>query len=145
MDVTGITVSELSAHNISYRFLNDSVITIDDADQDTNESGYTDSSDTESDCVERNSQYVVILVIDYSSQLSLNGHFFKTDTFITQTAGVSPCSPFFSHFTVSKLPVSRTPLYDGQLVSVPMVSVLERVDVFIMWGLFCSDVFRIMQ
>lgn len=67
VDVTGIAVSELSTHNVSYRVLNDSVITIDDADkyQDTDESTHTDSSDSESDCMERNSQFVFILVIVY--------------------------------------------------------------------------------
>lgn len=67
VNVTGIAVSELSTHNVSYRVLNDSVITIDDADkyQDTDESTHTDSSDSESDCMERNSQYVLILVIVY--------------------------------------------------------------------------------
>ena len=67
VDVTGIAVSELSTHNVSHRVLNDSVITIDDADkyQDTDESTHTDSSDSESDCMERNSQFVLILVIVY--------------------------------------------------------------------------------
>lgn len=67
VDVTGIAVSELSAHKVSYRVLNDSVITIDNGDkyQDTDESTHTDSSHSESDCMERNSQYVLILVIVY--------------------------------------------------------------------------------
>lgn len=67
VNVTGIAVSELSTHNVSYRVLNDSVITIDDADKyrDTDESTHTDSSDSESDCMERNSQFVLILVIVY--------------------------------------------------------------------------------
>ena len=67
MDVTGIAVSELSTRNVSYRVLNDSVITVDDADkyQDTDESTHTDSPESESDCMERNSQYVLILVSVY--------------------------------------------------------------------------------
>ena len=47
----------------------------------------------------------------------LAGHLCKTD---------GPCASFFSHFNVSKLSISRTPLKDKQLVPVPMVSVLER-------------------
>ena len=46
----------------------------------------------------------------YYSQLSLNGHLYKTDTSMRRTPGVGPCAPFFSHqFTVSKLSISRTP------------------------------------
>ena len=33
-----------------------------------------------------------------------------TDTSIRRTPGVGPCAPFFSHFTASKLSISRTPL-----------------------------------
>ena len=49
------------------------------------------------------------------------------DTSIRPTPGVGPCVLFYGHFTVFKLSISWTPLSDGQLVPVPMVSVLERV------------------
>ena len=39
---------------------------------------------------------------DYS-QLSINGHLYKTDTSVRRALGVGPCAPFFSHVTVSKL------------------------------------------
>ena len=61
VDITGVTASELSVNNVDYQVLNDSVITIPDADkyQDASESIYTDSSDSESDSTEINPQYVL--------------------------------------------------------------------------------------
>lgn len=37
--------------------------------------------------------------------------------------------PFFSRFTVSRLPISREPLLDGHLGPVEMVLILEGVDI----------------
>ncbi len=45
-----------------------------------------------------------------------------------------PSLPFFSHVSVTKLPLSRTLLFDGQLEPVPSVSVLESVDCIIHKG-----------
>ena len=57
-----------------------------------------------------------------------NGHLYKTDTFIRRTPGVGPVPAVFQLFTVTKLPIRRTPPLDGQLEPVPTVSILERVD-----------------
>lgn len=59
VDITGVTASELSVNNVDYQVLNDSVITIPDADKypDASESIHTDSS--ESDSTEINPQHVL--------------------------------------------------------------------------------------
>ena len=50
------------------------------------------------------------------SQLSLEGHLYKTDTSVKRTSRVCPC-------------LSVLPLFaDGHLVPVPAISILERVD-----------------
>ena len=66
VDITGVTGSELSVNNVDYQVLNDSVITIPDADmkyQDASESIHTDSSDSESDSTEINPQYVLFILV----------------------------------------------------------------------------------
>ncbi len=55
-------------------------------------------------------------------------HLYKVDTCLRWTPGVGPILRFFSHFTVFKLPIRRTPLQNGQLKPVLTVFVLERVD-----------------
>ena len=45
----------------------------------------------------------------------------------------------FQSFTMSSKPsISRTPLYNGQLVPVPMVSILERVNCILISGVFIN-------
>ena len=70
------------------------------------------------------------------SQLSLNGHLYKTDTSIRRTSDVGPAPVVIHLFAVTKLPIRRTPLLDGQLDPVPTVSVLERVDCSLDCSLF---------
>ena len=43
-------------------------------------------------------------------KLHTNGHLCRMNTSIRRTTGVGYCAPFFSHFNVSKLSLSRTPL-----------------------------------
>ena len=68
-----------------------------------------------------------LFVVVYT-QLSFNQHPYKMDTSIRWTPGIGPVPVFLQLFTVTKLPIRQTPLYDRQLEPVPTVSVFERVD-----------------